>query len=59
MAEEQRHLQDGIQFLSQLASGHMPSIQDQPAEFLLVVAKLRAYLGTAAHLLQAAVAFQG
>ncbi|XP_048870948.1 E3 ubiquitin-protein ligase rnf213-beta [Brienomyrus brachyistius] len=56
MAEEQRHLQEGIQFLSQLASGHMPNIRDQPAEFLLAVARLRAYLGTAAHLLQAAEA---
>ncbi|XP_072568016.1 E3 ubiquitin-protein ligase rnf213-beta isoform X2 [Paramormyrops kingsleyae] len=58
MAEEQHHLQEGIQFLSQLASGHLPSIRDQPAEFLLAVARLRAYLGTAARLLQAAVAFE-
>ncbi|KAG7491231.1 hypothetical protein MATL_G00000820, partial [Megalops atlanticus] len=52
-------LADDARFLSRLARRQTPGRQDDPAGFLLSMARLRACLGTAAALLQSAVTSQG
>ncbi|XP_036391600.1 E3 ubiquitin-protein ligase rnf213-beta-like [Megalops cyprinoides] len=52
-------LEDDARFLSRLARRQTPGRQDDPAGFLLSMARLRACLGTAAALLQSAVTSAG
>nr|XP_046210346.1 E3 ubiquitin-protein ligase rnf213-beta isoform X1 [Oncorhynchus gorbuscha]XP_046210347.1 E3 ubiquitin-protein ligase rnf213-beta isoform X1 [Oncorhynchus gorbuscha]XP_046210348.1 E3 ubiquitin-protein ligase rnf213-beta isoform X1 [Oncorhynchus gorbuscha] len=54
--EQQRKLQEDTLFLGRLARKQIPGRLEDPAEFLLSMARLRLCLGTAAHLLQKAVA---
>ncbi|KAL0964856.1 hypothetical protein UPYG_G00329960 [Umbra pygmaea] len=54
--EEQRRLQEDTCFLSRLARKQTPGRQEDPAEFLLSMARLRLCLCTAARLLQKSVA---
>ncbi|KAL4648632.1 E3 ubiquitin-protein ligase rnf213-beta-like [Arapaima gigas] len=55
---EQDTLLKDTRFLSRVARQQTASRKDNPAEFLLDVARLRVCLGTAAHLLQRAIASQ-
>ncbi|XP_060751752.1 E3 ubiquitin-protein ligase rnf213-beta isoform X2 [Tachysurus vachellii] len=56
--ELQRHQKEDIKFLSRLARKQMPSREQQPAEFLLSMARLRMCLDTAARILPRAVGHQ-
>ncbi|XP_076154176.1 E3 ubiquitin-protein ligase rnf213-beta isoform X3 [Alosa pseudoharengus] len=52
---ERKTLQEDMAFLSRLARGQIPTRQQDPAEFLLSLARLRLCLATAASLLQKAL----
>ncbi|XP_056089655.1 E3 ubiquitin-protein ligase rnf213-beta [Rhinichthys klamathensis goyatoka] len=52
---DHRHLKDNSSFLSRLARKQTPSRQDDPAEFLLSMARLRMCLDSAARILSRAV----
>ncbi|KAM6951514.1 E3 ubiquitin-protein ligase rnf213-beta [Aplochiton taeniatus] len=54
--QQQRRLQEETRFLSRLARKQTPDRQQDPAEFLLSMARLRLCLATAARLLQKALA---
>ncbi|XP_047673206.1 E3 ubiquitin-protein ligase rnf213-beta isoform X2 [Tachysurus fulvidraco] len=56
--ELQRHQEEDIKFLSRLARKQTPSREQQPAEFLLSMARLRMCLDTAARILPRAVGHQ-
>lgn len=52
---DHRHLKDDSSFLSRLARKQTPSRQNDPAEFLLSMARLRMCLDSAARILSRAV----
>lgn len=54
--EQQKSLQEEARFLGRVARKQTPGRQEDPAEFLLTMARLRLCLATAATLLQRATA---
>lgn len=53
--DHQRHQQEDVHFLSRLARKQTPTREQQPAEFLLSMARLRMCLDTAARILPRAI----
>lgn len=52
---DHKHLKENSSFLSRLARKQTPSRQNDPAEFLLSMARLRMCLDSAAHILSKAI----
>lgn len=53
--EDHKHLKENSNFLSRLARKQTPSRQNDPAEFLLSMARLRMCLDSAARILSRAI----